>query len=309
MSEKIYDVIIIGGGPAGLTAGIYTSRERIPTLLLEKGACGGLVSVTDTVENFPGFPDGIKGLELAEKFKKQALRFGTEIKEFTEVKSIEPLGDKIKVITERGEYTSYTVIVATGAMPKKLSIPGEDVFIGKGVSFCATCDGPLFKNKDVVVLGGGNAALEESLFLSKFARKVTIVHRRFELRGAKIYQEQLRKKKNVEFLLNYIPISIKGDAFVDSIVVQEKQSGEQKAIKAQGIFIYIGYLPNSTFLGGIVGLDDIGCIKTDEKMQTSVPGIFAAGDIRSKRDHQIAVACAEGTIAALSIREYLPPRK
>jgi len=305
MTDKTYSIIIIGAGPAGLAAAVYTSREKISTLILEKGLCGGWASVSDLIENYPGFPKGIKGQELADSFKRQALKFGAEIIEFTEVKNIKPVNGKIKIITDKQEYNCYAAIVATGTAPKKLGIPGEEKFIGKGVSFCATCDGPLFKNKNIIVVGGGNAALEETLFLSRFAKKVTLIHRRDEFRGTKMLQEELKLQKNVEFLLNHELVSIEGKKYVDSVIAQNKKTKEQKTVEAQGVFIYVGFLPNSEILKGIVDFDESGFVKTDDKMQTSKAGIFAAGDIRSKTVYQIITACAEGVVAALSVRDYL----
>ncbi len=303
--SDVYDVIIIGGGPGGLTAGIYTSREKLKTLLLEKGLCGGLLAISDLIENYPGFADGIKGMDLIANFKKQAEKFGTKINKFEEVKRIEATEKKIKVETNKGNYSTYAIIVATGSIPKMLNIPGESELRGKGVSYCATCDGPLFKNKDVVVIGGGDAAAEEALFLTRFARKVILVHRRNELRATRILQERLKENKRIELLLNYIPVSIKGKNFVDAIIVKNKETNEEKKIETAGIFISAGFLPNSKFLEGIVELDGAGYIKTNEDMETSIPGIYAAGDVRAKKVRQIAVACGEGTIAAISARDYL----
>ena len=303
--SNIYDVIIIGGGPGGLTAGIYTSRERLKTLLLEKELCGGLLAITDLIENYPGFADGIKGMDLIAKFKKQAEKFGTEIHEFEEVKKIELSPNGISIETNRGQYNTYTLILATGSVPKILNIPGESEFRGKGVSYCATCDGPLFKNKDVAVIGGGDAAAQDALFLTRFADKVTLIHRRYELRATKILQERLRENKKIKLLLNYVPVSIEGKKFVDSIIVKNKESNEEKIIEVSGIFISVGFLPNSKFLEGLIKLDAAGYIKTNEQMETSVPGIYAVGDLRAKKVRQIAVACGEGTIAAISVRDYL----
>ena len=303
--SNIYDVIIIGGGPGGLTAGIYTSRERLKTLLLEKELCGGLLAITDLIENYPGFADGIKGMDLIAKFKKQAEKFGTELHEFEEVKKIELSPNGISIETNRGQYNTYTLILATGSVPKILNIPGESEFRGKGVSYCATCDGPLFKNKDVAVIGGGDAAVQDALFLTRFADKVTLIHRRYELRATKILQERLRENKKIKLLLNYVPVSIEGKKIVDSIIVKNKESNEEKIIEVSGIFISVGFLPNSKFLEGLIKLDAAGYIKTDEQMETSVPGIYAVGDVRAKKVRQIAVACGEGTIAAISVRDYL----
>ena len=307
--SNIYDVIIIGGGPGGLTAGIYTSRERLKTLLLEKELCGGLLTITDLIENYPGFADGIKGMDLIAKFKKQAEKFGTEIHEFEEVKKIELSPNGISIETNRGQYNTYTLILATGSVPKILNIPGESEFRGKGVSYCAICDGPLFREKKIAVIGGGDAAAQDALFLTRFADKVTLIHRRYELRATRILQERLRENKKIKLLLNYVPVSIEGKKIVDSIIVKNKESNEEKEVEVSGIFISVGFLPNSKFLEGLIKLDAAGYIKTNEQMETSVPGIYAVGDVRAKQVRQIAVACGEGTIAAISVRDYLKETK
>ena len=301
----MYDVIIMGGGPAGLTAGIYTSRDRLKTLLLEKAMCGGLVSTTDTVENYPGFPEGVKGMDLMFKFKKQAEEFGTEVKELTKAKSIKFENRKIKVQTNKEEYTAYTLIVASGSIPKMLGIPGEKEFQGRGVSYCVICDGPFFKNKDVVVVGCGNSGLQEGEALLKFAKSVTFIEFLPYMTAAKILQERLQQNKKATFLLNHALVSINGDKAVDSVTVKNRQTKEEKTIKASGVFMYTGFLPNSKFLEGVVELDNAGYIKTNDRMETSVPGIYAIGDVRSKEVRQIDVACGEATIAAVSVRDYL----
>jgi len=304
-SDITYDVVVVGGGPAGLTAAIYTSRDRLDTLLLEKGVCGGLPAITDLIENYPGFPDGINGMELMNRFKEQAQRFGTNITEFKEVKRIEAAGGRIKVQTTEGEYNAYAVIVASGSVRKKLNVPGEEEYAGKGVSYCATCDGPLYADKDIAVVGGGDAAAQEVLFLTKFVKKVILVHRRYELRATKILQERLQQSEKTRLLLNHMLTSINGDTRVNSITAKNRQTGEEKKIEVSGVFIYAGILPNSKFLEGVVELDDLGHIVTNEKMETSVPGIYAAGDVRSKKVRQIDVACGEGTIAAISAGDYI----
>lgn len=301
----MYDVIIIGGGPAGLTAGIYTSRDRLKTLLLEKSICGGLVSTADFIENYPGFPDGIKGTDLMVKFKKQAETFETEIIELKEIKSIKPENGKITVQTEKEEYISRSLIIASGSVPKMLGIPGENEFRGKGVSYCATCDGPFFKDKDIAIVGCGNSGLQEGEALLKFVKSVTFVEYLPYMTAAKILQERLQKNKKAKFLLNHAIISINGANKVNSVTVKDRQTNEEKTVPVSGVFMYAGFLPNSEFLKGIVELDKDGYIKTNEKMQTSVTGIYAVGDIRSKEVRQIGVACGEATVAAVSIRDYL----
>ncbi len=305
MEETINDVIIIGGGPAGLTAGIYSSRERLGTLLLEKAACGGWPTVAGEIENYPGFPEGINGLELGDKFKEQAEKFGVEIREFMEVKGVKPDGDKIVVETEKGEYGAKAVVIATGSRHRKLGVPGEEEFLGKGVSYCATCDGPLFRDRNVAVVGGGNAALEEALFLTKFASRVYLVHRRDEFRGARILADRLKENPKVEFVLNALPVSINGEERVASITVRDKPSGEERKIDLAGVFVFVGVEPNSDFLKGVIDLDESGRVVTDAGMRASRPGLFAAGDVRAGNLRQITIACGEGATAALSVREYL----
>ncbi|MDD5455057.1 MAG: thioredoxin-disulfide reductase [Candidatus Ratteibacteria bacterium] len=301
----MYDVIIIGGGPAGLTAGIYTSRDRLKTLILEKSMCGGLVATADFIENYPGFTDGIKGTELMANFKKQAEKFGTGIKELKEIKNIKRENGKITVLTEKEEYSSRALVIASGSMPKTLNVPGEKELRGKGVSYCAICDGPFFKDKDIAVVGCGNSGLQEGEALLKFAKSITFIEFLPFITAARILQERLQKNKKASFLLNHMLVSINGKNKVDSVTVKDRQTNQKKTIAVAGVFMYVGFLPNSGFLKGIVDLDKHGYIKTDEKMRTSVPGIYAVGDVRCKEVRQIDVACGEATIAAISIRDYL----
>lgn len=312
MSNEIHDVVIIGGGPAGLTAGIYTSRDRKNTLLLEKAIVGGLPAATDLVENYPGFPDGIKGIDLMNKFKKQAEKFGVNFSEFDEVKNIETIEKKIKVKTERNEYLARTVIIASGSVPKKLGVSGEDKFMGRGVSYCATCDGPLFRDKDVAVIGCGNSGLQEGGSLLNHVKSIKFLEFLPYMNAEKILQERLKNQENTSFFLNHQLLSINGDDFVKSITVKDRSSGEEKLINVDGVFVYVGFLPNTKFLSkedssekDIVELDDYGYIITDRYMKTSLTGVFAAGDVRSKKYRQIDEACGDGTIAALSVAEYL----
>lgn len=305
MSETIYDVIIIGGGPAGLTAGIYTARERLQTLLLEKQGCGGWPNITGTIQNYPGFPEGINGMELSTRFKEQAQKFGVQIREFEAVEKISSGPDVIKVTTPQNTYQGRTLIIASGSRMRQLGIPGEKEFLGKGVSYCATCDGPLYRNKEVAVVGGGSAALEEALFLTKFVSRVYLIHRRDKFRGEKILVEELKKTGKVEFVLNSLPQTIEGSDFVESIVVKNKMDSGRRILKVEGVFVFVGVEPNTEFLTGAVELDRAGFIKTNTAMLTSEPGIFAAGDLREGNVRQIGVACGEGTVAALSVRNLL----
>jgi thioredoxin reductase (NADPH) len=301
----IYDVIIIGGGPAGLTAAIYASREGLNTILLEKMLCGGRAALTAHIENWPGTPDGAGGMDLMEKFKQQSTKFGTQINEFAEVIKVEPVEKAVKVITNSASYTGKTLIVATGSVPKKLNIPGEDKFYGKGVSYCATCDGPFYKGKDVAVIGCGDSGLQEGESLLGFVKTVTFIAYRPFMKARQILQERVKKKPNAKFLLNHIVTSINGDKAVASITAKERQTDKEQTIDVQGVFVYVGFLPNTSFLQGVVNLDPAGCVITDDNMQTSVRGIYAAGDVRSKKIRQITNACGEGTIAALAARDYL----
>jgi thioredoxin reductase (NADPH) len=305
MNKIIYDVIVIGGGPAGLTAGIYTGREMLNTLLLEKTTCGGLPASTDFIENYPGFPEGIKGMELMERFKRQAERFSVKFNEFQEVRKVKPQGKIIKVQTDKQEYNTYAVIVASGSEPKKLSVPGEDKFRGRGVSYCAICDGPLYKGKDIAVIGCGNSGLQEGGYLLEYVRNITFIEFLPYMTAERILQERLQRTNKTKFLLNHELLSINGENSVESVTVRDCKTNEEKKIPVSGVFIYVGFLPNSSFLERVVKLDESKYIITDENMQTSISGIYAVGDIRSKKIRQIDSACAEGTTAAISARDYI----
>ncbi|MBC7331544.1 MAG: thioredoxin-disulfide reductase [Synergistetes bacterium] len=300
------DLVIIGAGPAGLTAGIYASRALLDVEIFEKGLLGGQVATATHVENYPGFPEGIEGVELIEKMKRQAENFGAKII-FAEVKEIN--WNERKLVTSRGEVETQALIIASGTSPRELGVPGEKEFKGKGVSYCAVCDGAFYTDEEVVVVGGGNTAVEEALYLTKFASKVYLVHRRDSLRAEKILQERLLSNPKVEVLWNTVVREIRGDNFVKEILVEDISKGEIKGIKASGIFVYIGLKPNTSLVEGLLELDEHGFIVTNEDMETSVEGIFAAGDVRSKNLRQIATAVGDGAIAAVSAEKYIREQK
>lgn len=305
LSDKIYDVVIIGGGPAGFTSAIYTAREKLDTVLLEKSMTGGIPNVTDLIENYPGFPEGVSGPELMQKFRRQAERFDVVIKEFDEVQEIIP-GEKVHTIkTEKKVYLSKTVIIATGGLPRMLNAPGEKEFTGRGVSYCATCDGPFYKDADIIVVGGGDAAVQEALYLTKFASKVTLIHRRDELRASPILQQRAFDHPKIDFIWDSLVTKITGKNLVEGVEVTNVKTKQISHLKTDGVFIFIGWNPNSAFVKNLVELDQDGHIITDGYMNTSVQGIYAVGDIRSKKFRQIAEAVGDATVGALAISEYI----
>lgn len=297
----MYDVIIIGGGPAGLTAGIYAQRARLKTLLLEKEMIGGQIAVSDVIENYPGFPS-ISGAGLMEKFKEHARGLGLEIR-MTDVLTIADMGKEKIIKTSEGDLAARTVIVATGAKPRRLDIPGEKEFTGKGVSYCATCDGPFFKGQRVLVIGGGDTAVKEAVYLSRIADKVYIVHRRDQLRAEKIIQEKALSIPNIEMLWSHVLKEIKGEKGVEKVVLQNLKDTSVKEIDAEGVFIFTGINPTTDFVD--VEKDKSGFIKTDQNMQTSVKGIFAAGDCRTTPLKQVSTAVGDGAIAAFMAEKHI----
>ena len=303
--DKIYDLIIIGGGPAGLTAGIYATRGRLDTLLLEKLIPGGTAATTEWIENYPGFPEGIAGADLMKKTEEQAKRFGLKITPTKEVLSVD-FKSKVKTIKVDGaEYKSKTVIIATGTEPKKLNIPGEDKFRGRGVSYCATCDGPFFKDKDIAVIGAGNSGIQEGLYLLRFVKSETVVEFLPHMTAEKILQERAQKEQRMKFYLNHMATSINGESKVESITIKDRQSGKEKTIPVQGVFIWVGLIPMTGFLKGQVDLDKWGFISAGDDSKTSVPGVFAAGDVRQKILQQITTAVGDGATAAFMAERYV----
>jgi len=305
MANTDYQLIILGGGPAGLTAGLYAARDRLKVLLVERGVVGGQVLVTDWIDNYPGFPDGLSGSDLVEKMAAQAARFNLETKNGNVVK-VELSETVKKMILESGEeLTCQALIICTGARPNKLGIPGEEQFTGKGVSYCATCDGPFFRDQEIIVVGGGDTAVQEADFLTKFSSKVTVVHRRDSLRATKVLQEKAFANKKIEFIWNANVIAIEGQKEVERVRIQSND-GEEKEIGTSGVFILIGTIPNNEILPlEKLGADKQGFIRTDEEMRTQVAGVMAAGDIRSKSVRQIINGAGEGAVAAIAAEHYL----
>ncbi len=311
--DHVYDVLIVGGGPAGLTAGLYAARAGLRTLLFEGASSISQITVTDLIENYPGIPEGIGGFELIERFKKQASQFGLEVAS----KDVISITRKIwgdteawKVEAEDKPYEALAVIIATGAYWRKLGVPGEDVFVGKGVSYCATCDGPLFKNRDVVVVGGGDAAVQEAIFLTNFARKVTIVHRRDRLRATKSLQKRAFANGKIEFAWNSVVDGISGGDFVEKVKIRDvKSTNVTTEISAAGVFIFTGLIPKTDMVRGIADLDNGGYIIVDENMKTSAKGIFAGGDCIRKSLRQVITACGDGATAAFSAQLYVEELK
>lgn len=302
------DLIIIGGGPAGLTAGLYAARAALKTLLIEQGMPGGQASTTDRIDNYPGFPQGIPGPELMMQMDEQARRFGMEV-EFTRVMEIIPEPGKFTLKTDAGEITSKAVVIATGAESKALGVPGEHEYLGRGVSFCATCDGAFFQGKKVAVLGGGDSALQEGLFLTRFAEKVYIIHRRDELRATKVIKDKAGKNDKIEFILNATVSSILGTDKVEAIKICDVTSKEEKSISVDGVFVYIGKKPANDLVKQLVRVDEQGYIIVNQNMMTSHPGIFAAGDVRQTPLRQVVTAVGDGAIAAVMAEHYIESLK
>lgn len=310
--KDIYDVIMIGGGPAGLTAGIYTTRARLSAILIEKLAIGGQVSLTDRIENYPGFVGGVSGPELVQNIEEQAKSFGMRILS-GEVTRIDP-GDKgdikeVFVDEEPEPYRCLSIIIAAGNEHRRLGVPGEKEFLGKGVSYCATCDGAFFKDLDIAVVGGGDVALEEGIFLTRFAKKIYIIHRRDRLRATKILQERTFNSNKIELVLDSVVDEIFGQTTVDGVKVRNLKTGEGETLEVNGIFVFIGWTPSFSFVDGIVKRSEDGYIIVDKEMRTSREGIFACGDCCKKDLRQIVTACGDGATAAYSAQHYVERMK
>lgn len=303
-----YDVIIIGGGPAGLTAGLYAGRANLKTALVERGMPGGQAATTEMIENYPGFPEGIMGPELMLRMADQARRFGVEFVTTNVERVREEDGRFILSCTDR-EMVGRALIIATGAEPKELGVKGERELRGRGVSYCATCDGAFFRDKKVAVVGGGDAAVEEALFLTKLVDKVYLIHRRDALRATKVLQERAFANPKIEFIWNTTVAEILGTDKVEALLLQDVKTGEKRSIAVDGVFIYIGMKPNTEFIRELVRVDEGGYLITDDNLMTSVPGIFAAGDVRQKKLRQVITAAADGAIAAVAVEKYLEEKK
>ena len=308
--NNIYDVVILGAGPAGLAAGLYAGRSCLKTLIIEKGQDGGQIAITDEIENYPGqIVEGESGPSLIARMSEQAKKFGAE-RVSDVIKSVELEGSVKKLVGAKGEYYGKTVILATGAFPRPIGCKNEGKFVGKGISFCATCDANFFEDFEVFVVGGGDSAVEEAMYLTKFARKVTIIHRRDELRAAKSIQEKALKNPKMNFLWDTVVEEVNGDELMSSMVLKNVKTGELTTYEADpddglfGLFGFIGMIPNSTLFEGIIDMER-GYIKTDENMHTNIPGVYAAGDIRVKSLRQVVTAAADGAIAAMQAEHYL----
>ena len=309
MEDKLYEVIMIGSGPSALTAAIYTTREDIETVLIEKSAIGGLAAVTDMIDNYPGFPNGIAGMELAGLFEKQAERFGAKI-EFGEVTKILQDGENKILNIDGKDYKSKAVLISTGSDWKKIGVPGESEYYGRGVHYCATCDGAFYKEKKLVVVGGGNSALQEALFLTRFASHIDLLVRS-TIKASDILQHEIQKSVDAGKITVHLNTETKEFLARDGKIygVKAIENSDDKVFECEGVFVFVGLKPNTDFLkDGIVELDELGLVKTDNHLQTNVTGIFASGDVRSGATRQVASAVGEGAAVAISIREYLDER-
>jgi thioredoxin reductase (NADPH) len=308
VAESHWDIVIVGGGPAGLTAGLYAARDAMKTLLLERMVSGGQVATTEWVENYPGFPDGISGIELSQRMEEQAKKFGLQVLQgdVQGLRVSEHQPSSFQLETSEGTHYAGAVILAMGADWNRLGVPGEEEFRGRGVSYCATCDGPFFRDQEVVVVGGGDTAVEEGTYLTKMASKVTLIHRRDRLRASAVVQQRALSNPKMEFIWNSVVEEIEGGAEgVQKVRIRELPSGRRWEKPCAGVFIFVGMVPNTGFLKGLVEMDQRGYILTDDEMRTSVPGIFACGDARRKLLRQVVTACGDGATAARAAARYV----
>jgi thioredoxin reductase (NADPH) len=299
-----YQLLIVGGGPAGLTAGLYATRARLSTLLIDKGMRGGQIVNAELVENYPGFPEGISGMELASLMERQAMKYGLEVA-MAEVTGVDLAGGDKVVHTGEGSYRASALIVAAGSEHSKLGVPGEEELRGRGVSYCATCDGAFFRDQVVAVAGGGNVALNDALFLTRFASKVVVIHRRDQLRATKILQERAFAQPKIEFLWDTVVKSIEGDGRVGMLRTANVKTGDESTLEVSGVFIAVGLRPNTGYLQGVLALTPEGFILVNSRMETDVAGVYGAGDIRAGSPRQVSSAVGDGAIAAISAEGYL----
>lgn len=304
-NNNIKDLIILGAGPAGITAAIYATRGLLDCLILEAATIGGQLNLTETIENYPGYAK-ISGYELIEKFQDQLNNLDAKIKQFQEIDSVE-LKDKIKtIVTKEGTYKTKTVLISTGANPRKLNIPGEKEYTGKGVSYCAVCDGAFFKEKEITVIGGGNSAIEEAIYLTRFGSKVTVIHRRDQLRANKAYQQKAFNNPKIEFIWDSVPVAIEGnERSVTNLVIKNVKTDKTTNHKTDAIFPFVGTIPNTSLFKNQIKMDENGYILTDETMVTNVPGVYAAGDVRKTTLRQLVVSASDGAIAATDAIKYI----
>lgn len=306
MNVEKWDVVVVGAGPAGLTAAIYCARARLSTLVIDESLPGGQVKTTHKVSNYPGFPEDIAGAELAERFALQAERFGAKVERAVEITDHDLTGDvKTLELDEERTVEAKAVILATGAKPRSLGLPGESAFRGRGLSYCATCDGAYFEGKDVHVIGGGNSAVEESLFLTRFAKSVTIIHQFDHFQCEEETAREALAHPKIRVMWRHEPREFRGETTVDHVVVEDLASGQLRELPTDGVFVFVGMVPRTDLVRDVLELGPGGTIDTDEGMQTKIPGLFAAGDIRNKRYRQITTAVADGTIAALSAQAHV----
>ncbi len=302
--QEVYDMLIVGAGPAGLTAGLYGSRSNLKTVIIEKGIIGGELLNTEAIEDYIGF-EHIKGVDLAKLMEDHARKFGVEIRTHEEVKAVRRVGDLFEVTTDAKTYLATTIIATAGGTPSKLGVPGEEALSGRGVSYCAVCDGAFFNGQVITVIGGGDAAVEEANYLTRFGSKVYVVHRRSEFRAQKILQDQLLRSPKVEVIYDTVVEEIKGSREVEHLVLRNVKTSERWEHPTQGVFIFIGFKPNTYFLDDHPAHDESGHILTNDRMETNVPGLYAAGDLRSQLVRQITNAVGDATVAALAAEKYI----
>ena len=303
-----YDVIIVGGGPAAMSAAVYAARAELRTLVLERKYLGGQVAITEKVDNYPGFPEGISGPDLIERMEAHARRFGVQIK-FEEVVTVQLKGDVKEVRTDSAAYKCWAIILASGADSRKLDVPGEKELTGRGVSYCATCDGPFFRGKKVVVVGGGDAAVQEAIFLTRFVTSVTLVHRRDQLRAHALLQTEARSTPKIQFVWNTVVEEVLGKEKVEGVRTRNVVTNEKAVIPCEGIFVFVGETPNTTFIGDALPLCMGGHICTDENMRSQIEGVYAIGDVRGNSYRQVATAVGEGCTAAIAIYHWLQAKQ